>query len=330
MAACFNRKEGGETLSPLSIGQTLQGKGWEALLIHAAKFQKEKTRKHRGYYRAIREALLQSTDDKIPVPDIRQGPTSPLARPKRGSKGRWAPPVIIMDDKDDGAGEEEEEEEEVMSREKNGKDRDRDRACRAKGLPIRLSRDPQLEEVLAVYSTGRHHQKKKVVVIPASQVGFIETGLLKKSLSCGRRRKQSAEHNAISDIMEGRWPGAEIKKYTGADHGATHGTCSVPSSTSTALCTTDGNRAIQLGRPTSPRERTQILLADSEQDKLESEELRLKKPLEHNRHIFDEEQFDDKVQTLISKWRSGFKDSTVRKEDERSLELADERPFTAR
>ncbi|BBN00708.1 hypothetical protein MPTK1_2g01380 [Marchantia polymorpha subsp. ruderalis] len=295
-------------------------RGWEALLIHAAKFQKEKTRKHRGYYRAIRDALLQSTDDQIPLPDIRQGPTSPLARLKRSSKGRWAPPVVIVDDKEDEGGEEEAEDEEVAPREKNGKDRDR--GGRAKGCPIRPSKDPQLEEVLAVYSTGRNHQKKKVVVIPASQVGFIEAGLLKKS-SCGRRSTQSAEHDAISDIMEGRWPGAKIKKYTGADHG----TCSVASSTSTALCTTDGNRALQLGRPTSPKDRMQTLLSDSEQDKLEGEELRLKKPLEQNRHIFDEQQFDDKVQILVSRWRGGFKDSKVRKDDDRYLEFADARPL---
>lgn len=32
-------------------------KGWEALLIHAERFMKEDSRQHRGYFRALKEAL---------------------------------------------------------------------------------------------------------------------------------------------------------------------------------------------------------------------------------------------------------------------------------
>ncbi|KAL2643623.1 hypothetical protein R1flu_011210 [Riccia fluitans] len=271
-------------------------RGWEALLIHAAKYQKDKTRQHRGYYRALRQALLQSTDEQLPLPDIHQGPSSPLPSKKRASTCRWASPVKLTNDGDEKAVEKEDTC--ISPQKKKSKDR-------AKGL----TRNPHLGEVLAVYSTGRSHQKRKVVFIPASQFGPLEKRILKKASET--TETESIDQNPNFNDIRDHCPECKIEKYADGDT-----LCSVPSCmTTTTPCTSNGSKAMQFGRPSSSKDH----LAETEQEKLQSEELKLRKPLEEHRHIFDEEQFDDKVQNLVNKWKGRFKDSVMFNEHISSL-----------
>ncbi|CAM6129309.1 unnamed protein product [Calypogeia fissa] len=243
-------------------------KGWEALLIHAAKFQKGNNHQHRGYYRAVREALEKNTNEELPLLDIDPAPTSPKNIAYKDSQGRWQQPVVIVD-------------------------KDKFRAP---------SKDPQLQEVLAVYSTGPSKAKKKVVVIPASEVGYINNELLGKQSTSPPSDKP--EDRARVQFMESRWPGAKVCKYESEKEGEeTSGNEQEGKYPSWNLL----SRTLQLGRPRSPREKAYNSIADAERALSSREELRLNKPLEENRHIFDERQFDSKVNALVKRWKSNFK-----------------------
>lgn len=245
--------------------------GWEALLIHAAKFQKGNNHQHRGYYRAVREALERSTDENLPIFDIDMAPTSPKHVAYRDAQGRWQQPVVLAD------------------KDKSG----------------RPARDPQLQEVLAVYSTGRSNAKKKVVVVPASEVGYIDRDMLDDKSVTSPSSKP--EDRARSLFIEGRWPGAKIGHYVsqfkggGGDEDISwYDQHRYPSFNTLA-------RTLQLGRPRSSREKSYNTLAENERAIGLREELRLNKPLEENRHIFDERQFDSKVNALVKRWKNNFK-----------------------
>ncbi|KAL3696853.1 hypothetical protein R1sor_010929 [Riccia sorocarpa] len=263
-------------------------RGWEALLIHAAKYQKDNTRQHRGYYRALRQAILQSTEEQLPLPEIPQGPTSPLPSKKRASGCRWAssPVKRMSDDEEEAEGEGEED---TPSSPQKKKPKDGDKGHQ--------TRNPHLKEVLALYGgTGRCSHQKKPPEVREDQI-------------------------TISGLIRNRWLGAEIKNYA-AQAKTEEAACKAPaSSASASLCTANGGKAMQLGRPSSPKDHQQRHLAEAEHEKLQSEELKLRKPLEEHRLIFDEDQFDDKVQSLVNKWRGRFQNAMVPRVHAASLKL---------
>jgi hypothetical protein len=48
-------------------------KGWDALLIHAQNYSKHHIHEHRGYFRAIKEALPHDDDDGNQAPSSKAG-----------------------------------------------------------------------------------------------------------------------------------------------------------------------------------------------------------------------------------------------------------------
>lgn len=166
------------------------------------------------------------------------------------------------------------------------------------------SKDPQLQEVLAVYSTGPSTTKKKVVVIPASEVGYINNEQLGKQSAS--RSSNKPEDRARVKFVEGRWPGAKMCKYE-SEREEEDGETGWNEHQSKYPNWNHLSRTLQLGRPRSPREKSYNSIEAAEQVLSLRQELRLNNPLEENRHIFDERQFDSKVNAMVKRWKNNFK-----------------------
>lgn len=144
-------------------------KGWDALLIHAQKYSKQMPWQHRGYFRALQEALFdRKVADQKQAASAEQT-SSPLA----ASCGKacddithkmdtehlkqtaaWRPDILIVEN---------EEFNEVGHILKEQQEQD----------PQQGGPKPQLREILAVYTQGDGKEEQRhVFVFPASKVGL--------------------------------------------------------------------------------------------------------------------------------------------------------------
>ncbi|XP_073387692.1 uncharacterized protein [Physcomitrium patens] len=146
-------------------------KGWDALLIHAQKYTKQMPRQHRGYFRALEEALLdkkmkaqeQAVSDQtshLPTPcgrsyaDIthkmdaehmkQEGPKSPEC---------WRSEILMVENKEFS------EMNHILTQQE------------LESPHPTTAEKPRLQEVLAVYTHGDGDAERHVFVFPASKVG---------------------------------------------------------------------------------------------------------------------------------------------------------------
>ncbi|CAK9274455.1 unnamed protein product [Sphagnum jensenii] len=128
-------------------------KGWDALLIHAENYSKHHVHEHRGYFRAMKEALPD---------DGKQAPSSKAARAREGQGGptKWPNILIVENDKLS-------QMEQIMGGNKTTNNRPPTSRLKENSSS---KEEPQLKEILAVYSDG---DKKNIFVFPANEVGYI-------------------------------------------------------------------------------------------------------------------------------------------------------------
>lgn len=137
-------------------------KGWDALLIHAQKYNKQMPWQHRGYYRALQEALYdKKVQNQNHAAEATADPPSPgkstddikhhqtEARQQTEKNEPWRPDILIVEN------EEFHEVGHILKQQSEaGK--------------------PNLREVLAVYTHGEgDDQQRHVFVYPASKVSYL-------------------------------------------------------------------------------------------------------------------------------------------------------------
>uniref|UniRef100_A0A7I4BB58 XS domain-containing protein n=1 Tax=Physcomitrium patens TaxID=3218 RepID=A0A7I4BB58_PHYPA len=159
-------------------------KGWGALLIHAERFVKEKARQHRGYFRALKQALQEeenSNSDGKYFQEYGRKDVQPLARSLSTAQAEeddrvasWKPNILIVqDDKID------EVERIICPRASHRESEVNRHACSGMDRTAK----PRLKEILAVYSSGKDG-KRNVFVFPATEVGYINGKEL--TLACSK------------------------------------------------------------------------------------------------------------------------------------------------
>ncbi|KAG0578720.1 hypothetical protein KC19_4G045000 [Ceratodon purpureus] len=152
-------------------------KGWDALLIHAQKYSKQMPWQHRGYHRALQEALFErkvadhkqaaSADEAStpssapgkscgkPCADITHKMDAEHLKQTAVKNANWRPDILIVEN---------EEFNEVGYILKKQQELDQQQG----------GQKPQLREILAVYTNGDgNDEQRHVFVFPASKVGYV-------------------------------------------------------------------------------------------------------------------------------------------------------------
>jgi hypothetical protein len=141
-------------------------KGWDALLIHAQKYSKQMPWQHRGYFRALQEAIFdkKAADQKQADHEATSPISTPGLKPSCGKPcadithkmdaehlkptAHWRPDILIVENEE----------------------------CHEVGHILQQQQGdqkPQLREVLAVYAHGDGaNEQRHVFVFPASKVGL--------------------------------------------------------------------------------------------------------------------------------------------------------------
>ena len=150
-------------------------KGWDALLIHAQKYSKQMRWQHRGYFRALQEALFdKKVADQVQAASANRTSSPPPSPGKScgkpcadithkmdekhlkqsAVKPNWRPDILIVEN---------EEFNEVGHILKKQQEQDHQQG----------GQKPQLQEILAVYTHGDgDDEQRHVFVFPASKVGL--------------------------------------------------------------------------------------------------------------------------------------------------------------
>ncbi|KAG0560268.1 hypothetical protein M758_10G162200 [Ceratodon purpureus] len=170
-------------------------KGFDALLIHAERFMKENARQHRGYFRALKEALQDEDDlesgkkchrDFRPKDVVEAAPaccsaSSPgqaaILAGETGKLASWKPNILLVQDEKLN-----EVERIICPWPSHRESSDGRHACTI----LDRTQKPRLKEILAVYSSGKD-DKRNVFVFPAAEVGYIDGKEL--TLACQKEHK---------------------------------------------------------------------------------------------------------------------------------------------
>eukprot|EP00249_Psilotum_nudum_P019899 c27467_g1_i1 orf=128-2011(+) len=156
-------------------------KGWTALLAHAGQFKKKRPQMHRGYHRALSEALR--VNERPPEQETQQEGRALSLNPEltRGHLILW-PPVVML---------------EIVNSEP-GED---PAAWNAEKILCLLSEELQNlhpGQVLPV-PANRNNEQKSIIVFEASAVGYLEAKRLGDRLA---ERRRGREH--WLNLAEGR------------------------------------------------------------------------------------------------------------------------------